>query len=111
AGIMFSTRFHQDAAAALAYIFTLGGFFLLPRVPHLVLHAQGLQRDMMLLIYYALPHFELFDLRIRLAYDWGAIAWSMLLAVALYGALMILFMLLVGWCAYRGKQFSRMERL
>ena len=111
AGLMFSTRLHYDAAAALAYVFALGSFFVLPRVPQLVLHARGLQHDLLLALYFALPHLELFDLRIRLAYDWGALAWPAFCAILAYGALVAALLLVLAWLGYHRKNFPRSERL
>ena len=106
-GIAFSTRFNADAAAVLTYVVTLSAWFILPRVPDLVLKARSAVQTGLMVIYYALPHLELFDLRRRLVYGWPPAPGGAVLLTLAYGLLMTAVFLALGWLAYRNKRFTR----
>ncbi len=106
-GILFSTRMNYDAAAALAYVWSLGAYFLAPRLPELALHAAGIRHDLMLALYFALPHLELFDMRLRLAHDWPPADWGAFALILAYGAVLTGLLLAIAWLVYRNKRFSR----
>lgn len=106
-GVAFSTRLHADAASALTYVITLAAWLVLPRVPDLVLMARGVLNTGLMVIYYALPHLELFDLRRRLVYGWPPASASAMLLTLAYGLLMTAVLLTLGWLAYRNKRFTR----
>lgn len=106
-GIALSTRMHYDAAVSLTYLATLAAFLLLPRVPTLMLHAQGARRTGLLIVYYALPHLELFDMRRRLVYEWGPADSGTVAMVLVYGAMVTAMFLLLAWIGYRRKRLVR----
>jgi ABC-type transport system involved in multi-copper enzyme maturation permease subunit len=106
-GIAFSTRLNADAAAAMTYVVTLAAWLVLPRVPDLVLMARGAMQTGLMVIYYALPHLELFDLRRRLVYGWPPVPGAVVLWILVYGLLMAAVFLTLGWLAYRNKRFTR----
>lgn len=106
-GIAFSVRLHADAASALTYVFTLAAWLVLPRVPDLALTARGAVQTGLRVIYYALPHLELFDLRRRLVYGWPPAPGAAVLLALVYGLLMTAVFLTLGWLAYRKKRFTR----
>lgn len=106
-GVAFSTRLHGDAASALTYVVTLTAWLVLPRVPDLILTARGAAQTGLMVIYYALPHLELFDLRRRLVYGWPAAPVEAMLLTLLYGLLMAAVFLTLAWLAYRNKRLSR----
>ena len=106
-GIAFSTRLHTDAASTLTYVVTLAAWLVLPRVPDLVLTARGMVQTGLMVIYYALPHLELFDLRRRLVYGWPPAPGGAVLLTLAYGLLMTAVFLALGWLAYRNKRFTR----
>jgi ABC-type transport system involved in multi-copper enzyme maturation permease subunit len=110
-GVALSTRLNSDAAATLTYVLTGTTFILLPRVPSLLVAETGFRATALLALYYALPHFELFDLRQRLVHDWGPSTWTILASVMLYGALMVASFLLLAWIGYRRRRFSRGDLL
>lgn len=105
--ILFSTRLNSDAAATMAAILSGAAFLVLPQTPRLVGAASGWSRDGLLIIYYSLPHLEIFDLRQRLAQDWPALAWRPGLMIMAYGLLLVAIFLALGWLAYRRKKFYR----
>jgi ABC-type transport system involved in multi-copper enzyme maturation permease subunit len=110
-GVAFSTRLNSDAAATLTYVLTGTTFILLPRIPALLVAEQGFRGTALLALYYALPHFELFDLRQRLVHDWGPASWTIVTSIVLYGALMTGIFLLLAWIGYRRRRFSRGDLL
>lgn len=106
-GLMFSTRMTYGAAASLAYIFIAAAFLVVPRVPMLVAHEEGIAMVGLLVLYYAFPHFELFDMRQRLVHEWGAAPWGVVGFVLAYALVWILLFLLLTWLGYRKKAFKR----
>ena len=109
--LLCSTRMNFDAATSVALALTAAAFLLLPRVPQLLVVAPLSQGTILLVLYYLLPHFEVFDLRQRMVHDWGPAPWGDALAVVLYGALMTAVFLLLAWLAYRHKRFPRGDRV
>jgi Cu-processing system permease protein len=110
-GVALSTRLHGDAAATLTYVVTGTTFVLLPRIPALLVAEKGPSATALLALYYALPHFELFDLRQRLIHNWGPASWAVVAGIVLYGCLMVSVFLLLAWLGYRRRRFSRGEIL
>lgn len=106
-GMMFSTRLTYDASASMTYVVSIAAFLVLPRVPDLTVNVEGWQRTGLLVLYYIMPHFELFDMRLRLVHNWDPAHWETILLVLVYGFVVIGIFLLLAWLAYRGKQFSR----
>jgi len=106
-GIFFSTRMNGDAAATTTAVLSVSAFLLLPQVPYLAGQISGWRREGLMVIYYALPHLELFDLRQRLVHDWTPMQPAPFLMIILYGLVMMAVFILLGWLAYRNKKFSR----
>lgn len=104
--VAFSTRMHYDAAASMSYVVSLSAFLVLPRIPHFATQGEGLWRDALMVLYYLMPHFELFDMRRRLVHVWGPAPWSTILLVLAYGLLVTVCFLFIGWLAYRNKIFT-----
>jgi ABC-type transport system involved in multi-copper enzyme maturation permease subunit len=105
--LALSTRLTAGAASTLAYVATLTAYVMVPQIPVLLTRESGFRATALYFLYYALPHFELFDLRQRLVHGWGAAPWGLVLVVALYGAFWAAFFWLLAWAAYRKKRFSR----
>lgn len=106
-GILFSTRMNSDAAATTTAVLSVSAFLLLPQIPHLAGVISGWRSGGLLVVYYALPHLELFDLRQRLVHDWAPMRPEPFLMIILYGLLMMAVFILLGWLAYRNKRFYR----
>jgi len=102
-----STRLNQDAAATITYVATAAMFLLVPRVPELVALARGWRQTALLILYGALPHFELFDMRRRAIHQYGTMPWSWFLLIILYGAVLVSIMLCLAWLGFHSKHFSR----
>jgi len=107
AAVMFSTRLNSDAAATLTGALTATSFLFVPRIPEFVATVGGLRGGLMLFLYNILPHFEIFDLRMRVLHNYGAISPVTFLMIAAYGLLVTSVFLALAWVAYRGKHFSR----
>lgn len=106
-GVACSTRLNHDAAATLTFIISGAAFLVVPRVPAFVATASGLQANLLLALYAVLPHFEVFDLRMRLVHGYRPIGWGTFGLILLYGAFLVLLFLTAAWLLYRGKRFSR----
>jgi len=105
--LALSTRMTYGAAAAMTYVITGAAFFVAPAVPELLVREAGPSGAVLMALYYALPHLELFDLRQRLIHDWGAASWPDVAGIATYGAVWTAILLLLAWLAYRAKRFRR----
>ena len=105
--LFFSTRLHHDAAAALTFVTTVSACIFVPAIPNLVLHEWGWRKTGLLFIYYALPHFELFDLRRRMVHEGAPAPGNSVIMALLYGAAITVALLILAWLAYRKKRFSR----
>jgi len=107
--IALTTILTQSAAMTMAYLLTGAGYFLAARLPVMATGAAPAKTNVLLVLYYALPHLELFDLRQRLVHDWGPIPAGVLLGILGYGALWTAGLLLLAWLAYRRTRFTRGE--
>lgn len=107
AGLMFSARLNSDAAATLTGALTATSFLLVPRIPEFVAEAGGLRGGVMLFLYNLLPHFEIFDLRMRVLHNYGAVPATTFLMIIAYGLLVTAIFLALAWVVYRGKHFAR----
>ena len=105
--LALSTRVTQGAAAALAYVGALASYLIVPQVPVFLAAETGLRANGLLLLYYALPHLELFDLRQRAVHDWGPVPGALIAGLVLYGLAWIALLLLLGWLGFRRKRFNR----
>jgi len=105
--LAFSTRMTFGAAASLAYLVLGAGFVFVPQIPALSVYADALSAKAMLALYYALPHFELFDLRQCVVHNWPALSAGVLFGVLSYGMLMVAIFMLLAWIGYRKKRFRR----
>lgn len=109
--LLLSTRMTFGAAVTTSVLIIGGSAWLLPRVPTLVLYSSGWRMTGMLLLYYLLPHLELFDMRRRLVHGWEPLSWGIFFKILLYGALLTTLLLVLAWLAYRHKKFRRSELL
>lgn len=105
--IAFSTRLNSDASATMSFIVAGTSFLIVPRIPTLLAHQQGLSGNILLIIYNILPHFEIFDMRKRIVHDYGAMPTGILLLIILYGVILITITLFIAILLYRNKRFSR----
>lgn len=109
--LLFSTRLHHDAAATLTFVAIISACVFVPSIPNLLLIEWGWRKTNLLILYYLLPHFELFDLRQRLIHEGAAAPADAVILAILYGAALTSAILILAWLAYRNKRFSRGEIL
>lgn len=105
--VAFSTRMNHDAAATLTFVLTGASFLVVPRVPEFISRESGLAAGFLMFLYNALPHFEVFDLRKRISFDYGPCSTTTFVLVLAYGAAWSAAVLAIAWMAYRHKRFSR----
>lgn len=106
-GIAFSTRMNHDAAASVSYVLTGMAFLVIPRIPEFMARETGFGAGMLMFLYNLMPHFEVFDMRKRIVYDYGPAGWGTFFLALAYGILLISLFILAAWLAYREKRFSR----
>lgn len=106
-GLALSTRMSYGAAASMAYVVVAACFTIVPAVPELLTQQEGFGIYVLLLLFYGMPHFELFDVRQRLVHEWGAASWPVVGQIVLYGLLWAAVLLLAAHLGYRKKQFKR----
>lgn len=107
AGILASTRLNQDAAATLTFVMSAAAFIVVPRIPAFLAMETGALATMQTVLYHLLPHFEIMDMRMRIAHDLGRIRWITFATLLLYAGAWIVFLLSMAWLAYRRKRFTR----
>ena len=105
--VALSTRMNHDAAASTTYVITAASFLVVPRIPALMALETGIRANLLMLLYNILPHFEVFDLRRRISFDYGPAAWVSFFLVLGYGLSLTAVLLTVAWMAYRNKRFTR----
>jgi len=105
--IAVSTRLNRDAAISLTVTAALATYLLVPRIPKLISYAAGWRSGMLELLYYVLPHLELFDLRRRVLHGYGPISGNVLTTLVAYGAVWTGVLLLIAWLSYRQRHFQR----
>ena len=107
--IALSTGLTLSAATTLAYLLSGAGYFLAVRLPAMAEGAAPLKANVLLALYYAAPHLELFDLRQRLVHEWGPIPAGVLLGLVGDALLWTAGLLLLAWLVYRRRRFTRGE--
>jgi ABC-type transport system involved in multi-copper enzyme maturation permease subunit len=105
--VALSTRMNHDAAASTAYVLTAAAFLIVPRIPSFLANEIGMRASMLMLLYNILPHFEVFDMRRRISFDYGPTDWKTFFLIIAYGLALIVFLLTLAWLAYRRKHFVR----
>lgn len=106
-GIAFSTRMTYGAAASMCYVVVASSLCMLPRIPEMLVGAGGPRATLLSALYYLFPHFELFDLRLRIVHGWGTVPWPVFAVILSYGATLTALLLFVAWLGYRRKHFER----
>ena len=105
--LAFSTRMTYGAVVSFAAVFLAATVGIVPMVPKLVVHAKKLEGLFLTVLYYMMPHFELFDLRRRVVHSWGTASWGLLAVILVYGMVWIALFLGIAWLGYRRKYFKR----
>ena len=106
-GIAFSTRMTYGAAASMSYVVIASSFCMLPRIPEMLVGVRGARATVLSAVYYLFPHFELFDMRLRIVHEWGMVPWTSFAILLSYGAVLTALLLFISWLGYRRKHFQR----
>lgn len=110
-GIALSTRLTYGAAVTYTYVAMGASLLVVPQVPRFLVSETGFRANALLVLYYAFPHFDLFDMRLRVVHERGMLSWSTFGILVAYGGVLTAIFLVVGWMAYRKKRFQRGEVL
>ncbi len=102
-----STRLNQDAAATLTYILSVVFFVFIPDIPEILVRENTASPGLLSAAYYALPHFEVFDMRRRVVHEWGPAPAGAVGLSIVYALAWSLLLLKFSWLAYQNKTFRR----
>lgn len=103
-------------ASALSYCLTTGAAITLSLLifwlsqlfgAGLKAASQGMDpfnRTLSLAVYYALPHFEFFDMRQRFIHDWSPLTWDLVLFLSAYALLYSSLFILAAWLGFRRRK-------
>ncbi len=105
--LFFTLFLSQGAGSTLTYISIALTYLYLPRIPQLLMHESGWREKCMLLIYYAAPHLELFDMRTRVLHNWGTLQPMIFAGTIAYGLLITTGFLTLAWLIFKKKRFQR----
>lgn len=109
--IAVSTRLNRDAAVSLTVTAALAIYLIVPKIPKLIHYATGWRSNMLELLYYLLPHLELFDLRRRVLHGYGPVSSGVMATLIAYGVVWSGVLLVIAWLAYRNRRFQRDKML
>lgn len=107
--ILFSSRMNSDAASSLTAVISVAAYLVLPQIPWVVAETGGWEMNGLLFLYYALPHLELFDLRLRMVNGLAPVGAGPFFMIVGYAFLMTAILLILTWILYRRKRFNRDE--
>lgn len=105
--LCLSMRTTADAGVTLSFLFAAFLFFLLPAASHLAAYSDAAAARVFAVLYYTLPHLELFDLRVRLVHDWPPAPWGLVAGVFAYGLCWTGVWLILAWLGFRKRMFHR----
>lgn len=105
--LLVSTRMNHDAAVSVTLVLTGAAFLVVPRIPEFLVRESGLKASVLLGLYHALPHLEVFDLRQRIVHGYPPISPMVFGWIVAYGAAVTTVPLFAAWLAYRRKRFDR----
>jgi len=71
------------------------------QIRHSLEDASAISRMAGDVVYFALPHFEFFDLRQRMIHQWGPIRWDAFFAAVAYGGAFVGVFLVAGYARFR----------
>ena len=101
--ILFSLYFTFGAACFLSFIlyFAIMWFGDILRV--LAISPQGIFSFLSTILYYIIPHFEFYDLRVRLVHSWGPLPLFIILSIITYTIFYISILLLTSYYKLKNK--------
>lgn len=102
-----ATRLNRDAAVAVAVVAAMAFALVVPRIAQLAYQVQGWRVGALDVLYYALPHLELFDLRRRVLHGFGPLPSGVLATLVVYGMVWTGALLVAAWLSYRRRRFQR----
>lgn len=105
--LLLSTRLNRDASVAMTVTLALTLFIVVPQIPTLAGRVSGWRSLGLDLLYYALPHFELFDLRRRALHGYPPLSFDVLCTIFAYGVVWTGICLSLAWLSYRNRRFQR----
>ena len=105
--LCLSTRLNSDAASTLSCVISIVCFLMIPKVPEMLLYAEGVSAAFIKGLYWSLPHFEFFDMRRRMVHGWDLAPWGVFIGSMTYAAIWTAIFLCLAWFGHRQKRFNR----
>jgi len=111
--LAISTRLTYGASATLGFVIVFGSYLIVPRIPWFLAMDDSANTVGLRILYYLLPHFELFDMRQQLVHDWsalgGGVSWGIISIILAYAVVVSAVLILLAWFGYRTKHFKRSD--
>jgi ABC-type transport system involved in multi-copper enzyme maturation permease subunit len=95
-----------SSTITIIFIAVTGILFLGQHLNTIALHYTEPLRNVIYIIYFLIPHLELFDVRERLVNDWGLVNWLDCGLATLYAAAYAGLFLLLTWLTFRRKSLN-----
>lgn len=90
----------------IVVIVTLGILFLGRHLHKVAVRMTEPSGTLLSILYYAMPHLELFDVRLLIVHGWPMIAWPAMLGATVYGAAYTAFFLVAACLVFRRKALN-----
>jgi ABC-type transport system involved in multi-copper enzyme maturation permease subunit len=92
--------------ATISFIVILGIMFSARHLNGVAAHMGGISGSIVYTLYYAIPHFEWYDVRDFVIHDWGLVQWQAWAGATLYGLIYCAFLLGAAWLVFRKKTLT-----
>ncbi len=92
-----------SAAVTMSFIVYFGTTYFADMTRSSIASAGGIQSVLASVLYYIMPHYEFFDMRVRLAHSWEPLPLWLLSAVVVYAAAYSALMIALGYMKIRNE--------
>jgi ABC-type transport system involved in multi-copper enzyme maturation permease subunit len=87
--------------ATIVFLVVAGIMLLGGHLNRLALRSEGLAGTALSVVYFAIPHLELFDVRDLVIHNWPLVSWWACLGATAYAMVYSLLFLMAGWLVFR----------
>jgi Cu-processing system permease protein len=105
--LALSTRMNFDAAATSSLAFTVCASLIVPQIPSWLVTVEKWRWCVLIVLYWIMPHFEIFNMRQRLVFDGLPADWMVVGQIMFYGVVTTMAFLMLAWLGYAKKKFTR----
>ena len=100
-----SLCFTYSAAVTFSFIIYFTVMWFMDGIRIMAIHSGGAASILLNAVYYIIPHFEFFDLRIRMAHSWEPLPLWAFFSIAAYAAVYVTLLLLAGHLRLKKRVF------